>query len=66
MEENRRIIHSVKDVEVRFRVRDNYLTAIRNVSLDLYEGVLHVISVDDVTEITEGSGADQITIGVIE
>ena len=36
------------------------------VALDLYEGVLHVISVDDVTEITEGSGADQITIGVIE
>ena len=32
------VILSAKDVEVRFRVRENYLTAIRNVSLDLYEG----------------------------
>ena len=32
------IIISAKDIEVQFRVRDNYLTAIRNVSLDLYEG----------------------------
>ena len=32
------IIISAKDIEVQFRVRENYLTAIRNVSLDLYEG----------------------------
>ncbi len=32
------IIISAKDIEVKFRVRENYLTAIRNVSLDLYEG----------------------------
>ena len=32
------IIISAKDIEVQFRVRDNYLTAIRNVSLDLYNG----------------------------
>ena len=38
MEGNRKIILSAKDVEVKFRVRDNYLTAIRGVSLDLYEG----------------------------
>ena len=38
MAEDRNIILSAKDVEVKFRVRDNYLTAIRNVSLDLYEG----------------------------
>ena len=38
MEEKRNIILSAKDIEVKFRVRDNYLTAIRNVSLDLYEG----------------------------
>ena len=38
MEENRKIILSAKDIEVKFRVRDNYLTAIRGVSLDLYEG----------------------------
>ena len=38
MDENRNIIISAKDVEVKFRVRDRYLTAIRNVSLDLYEG----------------------------
>ena len=31
------IIISAKDIEVQFRVRDNYLTAIRNVSLDIYE-----------------------------
>ncbi|MBQ7173795.1 MAG: ABC transporter ATP-binding protein [Clostridia bacterium] len=34
----KRIVLSAKDVEVKFRVRQNYLTAIRNVSLDLYEG----------------------------
>ena len=34
----RKIILSAKDIEVKFRVRDNYLTAIRNVSLDLYDG----------------------------
>lgn len=38
MEENRNIIISAKDIVVKFRVRDNYLTAIRGVSLDLYEG----------------------------
>ncbi len=32
------IIISAKDIEVKFRVRDSYLTAIRNVSLDLYNG----------------------------
>ena len=32
------VIISAKDVEVKFRVRDKYLTAIRGVSLDLYEG----------------------------
>ncbi len=34
----KRIILSAKDIEVKFRVREKYLTAIRNVSLDLYEG----------------------------
>ena len=34
----RKIILSAKDIEVKFRVRENYLTAIRNVSLDLYDG----------------------------
>ncbi|MBQ9187727.1 MAG: ABC transporter ATP-binding protein [Clostridia bacterium] len=38
MEEKRNVILSAKDIEVKFRVRDNYLTAIRGVSLDLYEG----------------------------
>ena len=32
------VIISAKDIEVQFRVRDNYLTAIRNVSLELYNG----------------------------
>ena len=36
--EEKKVILSAKDVEVRFRVRKNYLTAIRGVSLDLYEG----------------------------
>lgn len=36
--ENKKIILSAKDIEVKFRVRENYLTAIRNVSLDLYDG----------------------------
>lgn len=36
--EEKKIILSAKDIEVKFRVRDNYLTAIRNVSLDLYDG----------------------------
>ena len=38
MAEERTPILSAKDVEVKFRVRDRYLTAIRGVSLDLYEG----------------------------
>ena len=38
MAEERKIILSAKDVEVKFRVRERYLTAIRSVSLDLYEG----------------------------
>ena len=36
--DEKKVILSAKDVEVKFRVRDNYLTAIRGVSLDLYEG----------------------------
>ena len=36
--EERKVILSAKDVEVKFRVRQNFLTAIRGVSLDLYEG----------------------------
>ena len=36
--EEKKIILSAKDVEVKFRVRKNFLTAIRGVSLDLYEG----------------------------
>lgn len=36
--ENRNIILTAKDIEVQFRVRDNYLTAIRGTSLNLYEG----------------------------
>ena len=38
MAEERNIILSAKDVEVKFRVRGKYLTAIRGVSLDLFEG----------------------------
>ena len=38
MDVTRKVILSAKDVEVKFRVRGNYLTAIRGVSLDLYEG----------------------------
>ena len=36
--EERKVVLSAKDIEVKFRVRSNYLTAIRGVSLDLYEG----------------------------
>lgn len=32
------IIISAKDIEVQFRVRERYLTAIRKVSLDLFNG----------------------------
>lgn len=32
------VIISAKNIEVQFRVRDHYLTAIRGVSLDLYKG----------------------------
>jgi len=34
----RKVILSANDIEVKFRVRDSYLTAIRHVSLDIYEG----------------------------
>ena len=50
-----KIIISAQDVEVKFRVRDNYLTAIRNVSLDLYEGETFAI-VDE-----SGSGKSVFT-----
>ena len=38
MSEKKNVILSVKDLEVKFRVRDRVLTAIRNVSLDFEEG----------------------------
>ena len=38
MSEKKNIILSVKDLEVKFRVRDRELTAIRNISLDFNEG----------------------------
>ncbi len=37
MEENRKVLLSVKDLEVKFRVRGRILTAIRGISLDVYE-----------------------------
>ncbi len=37
MEENRKVLLSVKDLEVKFRVRGRILTAIRGISLDIYE-----------------------------
>ncbi len=37
MEENRKTVLSVKDLEVKFRVRGRILTAIRGISLDIYE-----------------------------
>ena len=36
--EEREVILSAKDVEVKFRVRDRILTAIRGISLDIYKG----------------------------
>ena len=36
--DERKVILSAKDIEVKFRVRENYLTAIRGISLDLYDG----------------------------
>ena len=38
MSENRNIILSVKNLEVKFKVRDRILTAIRNISMDFEEG----------------------------
>ena len=35
--ENRKVLLSVKDLEVKFRVRGRILTAIRGISLDIYE-----------------------------
>ncbi len=35
---DRKLLLSVKDLEVKFRVRGRILTAIRNISLDIYEG----------------------------
>ena len=37
MSEERKVILSLKDVVVKFNVRGRILTAIRNVSLDIYE-----------------------------
>ena len=38
MEENKKTILSLKDVEVKFKVRGRILQAIRGVNLDIYEG----------------------------
>ncbi|MCC8017788.1 MAG: ATP-binding cassette domain-containing protein, partial [Lachnospiraceae bacterium] len=35
--EEKKVLLSIKDLEVKFRVRGRILTAIRNVSLDIYE-----------------------------
>ena len=35
--QDRKVLLSVKDLEVKFRVRGRILTAIRNISLDIYE-----------------------------
>ena len=36
--ENKKVLLSVKDLHVKFRVRGRILTAIRGISLDFYEG----------------------------
>ena len=36
--ENRKVLLSVKDLHVKFRVRGRILTAIRGISMDIYEG----------------------------
>lgn len=38
MAENQNVLLSVKNIDVKFRVRGRVLTAIRNISLDVYEG----------------------------
>lgn len=38
MNKNKKVILSAKDIEVQFKVRSRILTAIRGISLDLYEG----------------------------
>lgn len=35
--EDKKVLLSIKDLWVKFRVRGRVLTAIRNVSLDIYE-----------------------------
>ena len=35
---DKKVLLSVKDLDVKFRVRGRILTAIRNISLDIYEG----------------------------
>ena len=37
MEEKKKVLLSIRDLQVKFRVRGRVLTAIRNVSLDIYE-----------------------------
>ena len=37
MAEEKKVVLSVKDLEVKFRVRGRVLTAIRGISLDIYE-----------------------------
>jgi len=37
MEEKKKVLLSIKDLEVKFRVRGRILTAIRGISLDIYE-----------------------------
>lgn len=44
---------------------ENLETVDNAIALDLFEGVLHIISVDEVEEVSSGPEGEEITIGVI-
>ena len=52
---NKNVIISIRDLVVKFKVRNRLLTAIRNISLDLYKGeVLAIVG-------ESGSGKSVLT-----
>ena len=55
MENNKKLLLSVKDLHVKFRVRGRILTAIRGISLDIYE--------NESIAIVGESGSGKTTIG---
>ena len=57
--EEKNVLLSIKDLSVKFRVRGRILTAIRNVSLDIYENAtIAIVGASRCGPHAQGGGGD--------